>query len=80
MHETHHIEPLIRGIAEHARKEGAKRVTKATLKIGQFMGITEESFKETFTALARGTLLEGASLQLTFFPGYRIEVVSFDIE
>ncbi len=80
MHETHLIQPIIKGIAEHAQKEGAKSVTTVRLKIGQFLGIKEESFRETFTVLSKGTILEGAKLELTAFPAYRIEVVSFDIE
>ncbi len=80
MHETHMIEPVIKGICEHAKKEGAKLVSKVHIKIGEFTGIKEDSFKETFSLLAKGTILEKAELELTFFPGYRIEVLSFDIE
>lgn len=80
MHETHLIEPIIKGISEHARKEGAKSVSKLRLKIGEFTGVKEESFRETFSTLAKGTLLEKAGLELVFFPGSRIEVISFDVE
>lgn len=80
MHETHLIEPIIKGISEHAKREGAKAVTKVHLKVGQLTGAKEESFKETFSVLAKGTLLETADLKLTFFPGTIIQVLSFDIE
>ncbi len=80
MHETHLIQPIIRGIAEHAKKEGAKKVSKVRLKIGEFTGIRGPSFKETFAVLSKGTMLEEAELEVTFFPGSRIEVVSFDVE
>jgi len=80
MHETHLIEPIIKGISEHARKEGASRVSRVRLKIGEFTGVKETSFRETFSILARGTPLENAELDLTFFLASRIEVVSFDIE
>jgi hydrogenase nickel insertion protein HypA len=79
MHETHLIEPIVKGINEHAKKEGAKSVSKVRLKIGEFTGIKEESFRETFSVLAKGTMLENAELELTFLPGSRIEIVSFDI-
>ena len=79
MHETHLIEPIIKGISEHAKKEGAKTVSKVRLKIGQLTGVKEDSFKQTFTVLAKGTLLENAELEIVFFPGTRIEVISFDI-
>ena len=80
MHETHLIEPVVKGISEHARREGAKTVSKIGIKIGEFTGIKEKSFRETFSVLAKGTLCENAELEITFFLASRIEVVSFDIE
>lgn len=80
MHETHLIEPIVKGICEHAKSEGAKSVSKVRLKVGEFTGIKATSFRETFAVLAKGTILENAELELTFFLGSRIEVVSFDVE
>ncbi|MGB2630081.1 MAG: hydrogenase maturation nickel metallochaperone HypA [Candidatus Omnitrophota bacterium] len=80
MHETHLIEPIIKGIAEHAEKEGAKSVATVKLKVGELTGVKEESFKETFKVLAKGTVLENAELDITFFPGTIVQVLSFDIE
>lgn len=80
MHETHLIEPIIKGLEEHARKEGAKSVSKIHIKVGQLTGIKEESFRETFGVLAKGTMLENAKVELTFFPGTIIQVLSFDVE
>jgi len=80
VHESHLIEPIIKGISEHAKREGAKSVSKIRLKIGEFTGVNESSFKETFAVLTKGTILEGAACELTFFPGTRIEVISFDVE
>ena len=80
MHETHLIEPVIEGIAKHAEVEGAKTVKKIRFKIGLLTGVKEESFRETFAVLSKGTKLESAELEITFFPNERIDVVSFDIE
>lgn len=80
MHETHMIEPVIKGIAEHAQNEGATRVTKVHVKVGVLTGVKEESFKQTFDQLAKGSILEGAELELTFFPGTIIQVISFDVD
>jgi len=74
------IEPVIKGIAEHAAKEGAKAVTRVHLKVGALTGVKEESFKETFAILAKGTVLENAEVKLTLFPGTVVQVLSFDIE
>ena len=80
MHETHIIKPIIEGISQHADKEQAKKVTRVRLKVGQLTGVKEDSFKETFRILAKGTILEEAQIEITSFPGTRVEVVSFDIE
>lgn len=80
MHETHLIKPVIEGIEKHAKEEGAKKVTKINLKVGTLTCVKEDSFKETFGVLAKGTMLEGAKLEIIFFPGSRVEVVAFDVE
>ncbi len=80
MHESHLIEPIIKGISEHAEKEGAKKVTKVKIKVGDLNCVKEESFKETFGVLAKGTVLEGAEIEITVFPGSIVQVLSFDIE
>ena len=80
MHETHLIDPIIKGICEHTKKEGAKKVSHILLKVGMFTGVKEESFKETFSVLSQGTVCEGAKIEIVFFPGSRVEVVSFDVE
>ena len=80
MHETHLIEPIIQGISEHAKREGAQMVLKVRLRVGELTGVKEDSFKATFAILAEGTLLETADLEVIFFPGTQIEVASFDID
>jgi len=80
MHESHLIEPVIKGISEHAKKEGGHSVSKVRLKVGTLTCVREDSFRETFAVLAKGTILENAELEITSFPGSRVEVVSFDME
>jgi hydrogenase nickel incorporation protein HypA/HybF len=80
MHETHLIQPIIKGISNHAQEQGAKAVTKVRLKLGVLTAIKEDSFRETFAVLAKGTILQNAELEITSFPGSRVEVVSFDID
>jgi len=80
MHESHLIEPIIKGISEHVQREGGGKVSKVRLKVGMLTGITEDSFRETFGVLAKGTILEGSELEITSFPGTRIEVLSFDVD
>jgi len=80
MHETHIIEPIIKGVAEHAEREGAKQVKKVHIKIGILTGVTEDSFRQTFSVLSKNTILDGADLEITMFPGSIVQVLSFDVE
>jgi len=80
MHESHIIEPMVKGISDHAKEEGGKTVTNIKIKIGQLTGIKEDSFKETFKVLAKDTACENAELELIFFPGTNIQVISFNVE
>ncbi|UCB57775.1 MAG: hydrogenase maturation nickel metallochaperone HypA [Candidatus Omnitrophota bacterium] len=80
MHESHLIEPIIKGICLHAQREGAKTVSRVGLKVGTLTGVKEESLRETFKVLSKGTMLENAQLEINFFPGCRIDIVSFDID
>jgi hydrogenase nickel incorporation protein HypA/HybF len=80
MHEARLLGPVIKGIEEHARREGAKQVKTVRLKIGQYLKTQEDEVPGAFKALVKGTILEGAKLEFIYFPAYRIEVVSFDIE
>lgn len=80
MHETHLIQPIIQGICKHMEAEGGSKVSQLRLKIGEFTGIKEDSFRETFQLLAKDTPLADAQLTINYFPAERIEVVSFDIE
>lgn len=80
MHETHIIEPIVKGIEQHAREEGAEKVTNVKIKVGQLTGVKEDSFKETFRVLAKGTILEGAEVEIIMFPGTNVQVISFDVD
>lgn len=80
MHETRMIKPVIQGVIQHAEREGAKEITKLRLKVGEMIGTNQESFTKTFKTLAEDTMLEDTELELTFFPGSGVEVVSFDVD
>jgi len=80
MNETRWIEPIVLGIAAHAQKEGAKKVLKVRLRIGDLTGMEEKRIRRVFNDLAQGTSLQKAELELNFFPGRQLEVASFDIE
>lgn len=74
------VEPVVRGMAHHAKKMGASTVMRVRFMVGMMTGFEEESFKNTFSILAKNTLLEGAELEVSFYPGNGIEILSFDID
>ena len=80
MRVTELLGPVLKGINTHAKKEGAATVKTIRLKIGQFLDVKEAPLRKAFAALVKGTISEGAKLELTYFLAYRIEVVSFDID
>ena len=40
----------------YARQQGGRKVSTVRLKLGQYLGLKEESFRETFHVLAKGTI------------------------
>lgn len=73
------LAPIVAGVCAHAQREGGRQVRALHLKVGMDLGLSEGSLRGAFRALSTGTLLEGADLTLTFFPGTRVDVFSFTI-
>ena len=48
---------------------GGRRVTDVVLEIGALSGVVPDSIEFCFEACSKGTLLEGARLQLEIIPG-----------
>ena len=54
MHETHLIEPVIKGIMQHAREEGAHAVKKLILKVGLLTGVKDATTRKSPIATTNG--------------------------
>ncbi|MEM8948160.1 MAG: hydrogenase maturation nickel metallochaperone HypA [Pseudomonadota bacterium] len=65
MHEASLMIGLMRQIETIARQEKAERVTKVTVWCGALSHMTEAHFAEHFEQAAKGTLAEGATLDVT---------------
>lgn len=65
MHEASLMIGLMRQIETIARQENARRVAKVTVWCGAFSHMTEAHFAEHFEHAAKGTLAEGAALDVT---------------
>ena len=59
---------LIELACEAALREGADRVAKLHLRIGQLSGVVKEALQFSFEMAAEGTLCEGAALEIEEVP------------
>lgn len=68
MHELSLTENLIEIAVKHARREHATRVNSLTMEIGVLSGVMPEAVEFAFEACSKGTLVEGATLQILRIP------------
>jgi hydrogenase nickel incorporation protein HypA/HybF len=64
MHEWAIAEGVVEALLERGRKEGARRITRFTLKVGEIQGVEEELLRFALGELSRGTPLEGAEIKV----------------
>ena len=69
MHEAGLARDLIQRAEETALAEGVRRVTAVTVRIGALAGVTGDHLREHFIAEAKGTMAEGAALEVVEGPG-----------
>lgn len=66
MHEASVTEALVKLALEAAAKEGAKKVTALNLVVGEATGYMRESLEFYFGIFAKGSILEGAALNMSY--------------
>jgi len=66
MHEFSLIKDLIRKITTIAREQHASKVLSVTVKIGALSHISHDHFRDHFVLASRGTISEGARLNIEF--------------
>jgi hydrogenase nickel incorporation protein HypA/HybF len=66
MHEASVTQSLVGIALEEAERSGAKRVVSIDLTIGEATGYSRDSIEFFFGLFSKGTLLEGAVLNLTY--------------
>jgi hydrogenase nickel incorporation protein HypA/HybF len=69
MHEMSLTESVVDILAEEGRRQGFARVKKVWLEIGVLSGVEPEAMEFCFDVVTRGTLAEGASLEIVRTPG-----------
>lgn len=64
MHERSLLADLMRKLEDVARQHGASRITRVQVRLGALSHISPEHFREHFAEAARGTVAEGAVLDI----------------
>jgi hydrogenase nickel incorporation protein HypA/HybF len=64
VHEKVLMEDVIRKLEAVASEEGSPRVTRVRVRLGALSHFTPQHFTEHFADAARGTVAEGAALEI----------------
>lgn len=68
MHEVGLMQSTLAIAMERATAEGARRIHRLTMRIGPLSGVMPEALEFAFDVLARGTMAEGAALEVERVP------------
>ena len=77
MHELSITRNVVAICAE--RCDGAMRVTRVRLEIGRDAGVLADSVRFCFDICARGTVLEGATLEIAEPPGAALNIKEMEV-
>lgn len=69
MHEMSIVEGIRTAIEESARANGFSKVTRVRLEIGRLAGVERAALDFAFDVVLRGSLAEGAEVQIFDIPG-----------
>lgn len=69
MHEMSLAEGVLQIIEEAAEEDGFERVSTVRLEIGQLAAVAPDALRFCFEAAVRGSLAEGATLEIVEVPG-----------
>ena len=68
MHEMAIAEGILNIAFDYAEKNRASKITKITLKLGEMSGVELEALNVSFDVLTKGTVAEGAELEVKRVP------------
>lgn len=80
MHEMHLIKDIFEDLLRLGKEQKAKKITKVYLRMGEFTEINAEILEFFFKEKGKGTLLEGAGIEIEKSPTRELRVLSFDCE
>lgn len=68
MHELGIMESALALVRHHAEDKQARRVSRVVFRIGALAGVEIESLRFAFDVVARGSVVEGAELEIELVP------------
>ncbi|SMB98888.1 hydrogenase nickel incorporation protein HypA/HybF [Thermanaeromonas toyohensis ToBE] len=68
MHELSLAQEAIRLVVQDASRRGLKRVTLVKILVGEWTAVLPEAFRLAFECASRGTIVEGARLEIEEAP------------
>lgn len=80
MHELGMATALVEQVEEVARREGAARIVRIELVVGDLSGVDREALEFVFPFAAERTVAEGATLAIEVVPGRDLLVVAMEVE
>ncbi len=80
MHEMHLLKDLLADLLAKAEQEKTSRINKVYLRMGEYTEINKEILIHFFNENTKGTLAEGAEIEIEDSPTRELRLVSFDCE
>jgi hydrogenase nickel incorporation protein HypA/HybF len=80
MHELGMATALVEQVEEIARREGAARIVRIELVVGDLSGVDREALEFVFPFAAERTAAEGATLAIEIVSGRDLLVVAMEVE
>jgi hydrogenase nickel incorporation protein HypA/HybF len=68
MHEVGIMQNTLDIALEYARKQGASRIHRIVLRVGELSGVVPEALSFAFDVVMQGTIAQNAQLQIEYLP------------
>ncbi len=68
MHEISVIQSAMEIAVESAKAQGAQQIHRVNMRVGALAGVVPDSLQFAFPIVAKGTIAEGATLEIEFVP------------
>lgn len=80
MHEFKLVSDVLKSVLEHAQKNQAKKVKVVRLQVGEYCHASADNLEFLFRQAARGTIAEGAEIEVEVVPGEDLVLKSIQVD